>query len=56
MCNFTCRDSTKSALVQAIVYAVAQSLVYYIDAIGYRLAAYLVTEGRADYDDIYRLV
>ena len=50
------RDSIKGALLQAIVYAVAQSMTYYIFAAGFRLAAYLVTEGRADYEDIYRLV
>ena len=48
------RDSMVSVLWQAIIYAVAQSMIFFTYAAGFRFGAFLVIEGRADYDNIFR--
>ena len=53
---FFCRSNIKSVFVQAMVLALGQSLIYFIYSAGYYLGAFLVVEGRASYDDIFRSV
>ena len=38
----------------ATVFAVAQSLIFFLYAAGYVFGAYLVVEGRNTYDEIFR--
>ena len=40
----------------AIVFALAQSLIFFIYAAGYSFGAFLVAEGRNSYDQIFRSV
>ena len=52
----TCRTNLKSVFVQAVVFSLAQSMIFYIYSGGYSFGAFLVIEGRADYDKIFRFV
>ena len=54
--TLTCRTNLKSVFVQAMVFSLAQSIIFYIYAGGYSFGAFLVVEGRANYDQIFRLV
>lgn len=49
-----CRTNIKSVFVQATVLAVGQSLIFYLYSAGYYFGAFLVIEGRAEYDDVFR--
>ena len=51
-----CRSNVKSVFVQATVLALGQSLIYILYSTGYYFGAFLVVQGRASYDDIFRLV
>lgn len=48
------RDSMVSVLWQATIYALAQSMIFYTYAAGFRFGAFLVIERRANYDNIFR--
>ncbi len=46
----------KDAIMQAVIFALAQSLIFYIYSAGYRFGAFLVVEERATYDEIFRYI
>ena len=48
------RSNVKSVFVQATVLALGQSLIYFLYSTGYYFGAFLVVEGRTNYDDIFR--
>ena len=48
------RSNVRSVFLTATVFAVAQSLIFFLYAAGYVFGAYLVVEGRNSYDDIFR--
>ena len=48
------RSNVKSVFVQTIVLALGQSFIYLLYSAGYYFGAFLVVEGRASYDDIFR--
>ena len=50
------RTYIKSVLVQALMLAVGQALVYYIYAAGYFLSTQLIIEERTTYDRAFRSV
>ena len=50
------RSNVKSVFVQAVVFAVAQSFIFYVYSAGYSFGAFLVIEERATYDLIFRFV
>ena len=49
-----CRSNVKSVFVQATVLALGQSLIYFLYSAGYYFGAFLVVEGRINYDSILR--
>ena len=57
MAFFLCvRSNMKGVFVTATVFAVAQSLIFFLYAAGYVFGAFLVVEGRNNYDEIFRSV
>ena len=46
----------KSVFVQATVLALGQSLIFLLYGTGYYFGAFLVVQGRTNYDDIFRFV
>ena len=46
----------KGVFLTATVFAVAQSLIFFLYAAGYVFGAFLVVEGRNNYDEIFRSV
>ena len=48
------RSNVKGVFVQATVLALGQSLIYFLYSTGYYFGAFLVVEGRTNYDDIFR--
>ena len=44
----------RGVFVTAVVFAMAQSLIFFLYAGGYVFGAYLVVEGRNSYDEIFR--
>ena len=46
--------NVKSVFFSALVYALAQSLIFYIYSAGYRFGAFLVIERRANFDEVFR--
>ena len=51
-----CRSNVKGVFLTALAYAVAQSLIFFLYSAGYVFGAFLVVEGRNNYDEIFRLV
>ena len=51
-----CRDSIKSVFLQALVLCLSQSLIFYLYSAGFSLGAFLVIQGRAQYEDIFQSV
>ena len=49
-----CRSNMKGVFITATVFAVAQSLIFFLYAAGYVFGVFLVVEGRNNYDEIFR--
>ena len=50
-----CRANIRSVFGQAVILALSQSIIFYLFSAGYSFGAFLVIEGRASYDDIFRV-
>ena len=48
------RSNVRGVFITAVVFAMAQSFIFFLYAGGYVFGAYLVVEGRNSYDDIFR--
>ena len=46
----------KSVFIQATVFALGRSLLYLLYSAGYYFGAFLVVQGRTNYDNIFRFV
>jgi len=44
----------KGVFMTALVFAAAQSLIYFLFSAGYSFSAFLVVEGRNTYEEIFR--
>ena len=49
-----CRDNIKSVFIQAVVLSLSQSLIFYLYAAGFSFGAFLVIQGRAQYEDVFQ--
>lgn len=49
-----CRWSIIAVLVQGVVAAIAQSLIFLMYTVGFAFGGWLMTERLASYDDLYR--
>ena len=52
--SLDCRSNRRSVFLTAMVFAVAQSMIFFLYAAGYVFGAYLVVEGRNNYGEIFR--
>ena len=50
------RSNMRSVFSSAIVFAFAQSIIYFMFSAGFSFSAFLVSEGRGTYDEMFRLV
>ena len=48
------RSNVRGVFFTAVVFAMAQSLIFFLFAAGSVFGAYLVVEGRNSYDEIFR--
>ena len=51
-----CRSNMKGVFIQATVLALGQSLLFFMYCAGYYFGAFLVVQGCANYEDVFRFV
>ena len=53
---FYSRSNIKHVCFQGLAFSIALSITYYIYAAGYWVGAFLIVEGRTEYEDVFRYV